>query len=652
MRFKKPHVATLDQVTITRDGDTAHIEYRDPSVSSVRLTIGPELAHMTDEEILAEHNRIVRLQEEARREHKYVAVEIPEGRPQIRFSPLSGQWVPRGDVIRCVIDSGLDDECAVFIDDHELNLREFAGMLKTFAGWGARIVFVPDDETAEEPIIEVRDAADRSEYHRERLFVARFYGGWYQRLPERKLLTGDEERDLEILAMRHRGDRFSDIARRSGLSATLVMTICSDYRQEQARYLEVFDFLIRLQENDDIRRRWPRDFLIDSLFMDSGRAANCLNRILGDRPDLSLAELVDAAISPGCHRAGTWQEALPLHQVRNFGFSTYALIIHRLTNIRLGPAFKRYVEDRVDGLRDRLEELRVPASRNPLSRRLREQLKAHMTDLDEDFIEGPEAVGAVRDLAGADQEGMETGRDVAADACLYDLKPDVPGAASPTIQEVLGAFLAEQQGRLTKAAFNQHRNVIQLLTHCLNEFGYQYLDQEEYALFDLYYNARGQEHRDFCELFGPEKIPEVLGEFLNYFMLRKVMGGKSLLKAAGTVTAALSRWMGMHGHITPEDAAAEARTATQAVEELPAVEAFSEALFRYADGRGRRGRNEGKSYDEVVEDTFYVTAVEPGRIHLEGVEDLSLCVNVPEWLSGLCRGSWSMYLKLGRTSKG
>ncbi|MDP7420231.1 MAG: hypothetical protein QGH40_00070 [bacterium] len=54
----------------------------------------------------------------------------------------------------------------------------------------------------------------------------------------------------------------------------------------------------------------------------------------------------------------------------------------------------------------------------------------------------------------------------------------------------------------------------------------------------------------------------------------------------------------------------------------------------------------------MVEDHFYVTAVEPGTIHLEGIDGLSLCVNVPEKLSALCRGGWSMFLVLGRTRKG
>ena len=44
MRKKKPRPATLDQVRITREGETAVIEYADASVRVVNLQVGPSLA--------------------------------------------------------------------------------------------------------------------------------------------------------------------------------------------------------------------------------------------------------------------------------------------------------------------------------------------------------------------------------------------------------------------------------------------------------------------------------------------------------------------------------------------------------------------------------------------------------------------------------
>ena len=42
----------------------------------------------------------------------------------------------------------------------EFPLREFGRLLTTHAGWGMRIVFVPDDELEQLPSIEVREPAE------------------------------------------------------------------------------------------------------------------------------------------------------------------------------------------------------------------------------------------------------------------------------------------------------------------------------------------------------------------------------------------------------------------------------------------------------------------------------------------------------------
>ncbi len=54
-------------------------------------------------------------------------------------------------------DGGFDGETTVIIDDRELSLREFGGLLRPYAGWGMRISFVPEDEINEEPCVEVRE---------------------------------------------------------------------------------------------------------------------------------------------------------------------------------------------------------------------------------------------------------------------------------------------------------------------------------------------------------------------------------------------------------------------------------------------------------------------------------------------------------------
>jgi hypothetical protein len=52
MRKKRPRVASPDEVRITRESESALIEFADESIASTHLTIGPRMRAMTDQEIL------------------------------------------------------------------------------------------------------------------------------------------------------------------------------------------------------------------------------------------------------------------------------------------------------------------------------------------------------------------------------------------------------------------------------------------------------------------------------------------------------------------------------------------------------------------------------------------------------------------------
>ena len=157
MRLKRPHVATLDEVAITREDDGAVIAYKDRTVRTTHFRLGPEVHRMTDREILDRFNAGIRTTEALAADYQHVAVEVPPGRPQIAYFSRGDQWTPRGDVLRCVIDEGPDRMPLIHVDDHELSWAEFGTLLLTHAGWGMRMVFVPDDRLDEEPEIEVRE---------------------------------------------------------------------------------------------------------------------------------------------------------------------------------------------------------------------------------------------------------------------------------------------------------------------------------------------------------------------------------------------------------------------------------------------------------------------------------------------------------------
>ena len=156
-KIKRLHIAKLDEVTITRDGETAIIEYKELGISAIHLKIGKDIIEMSEEDILNCHNAHIEAQLESARNFKYIATEIPPGKPQVKYFEPGAHWTPRGDVLRCEINWDSNYGTTIVIDDQEYSMTEFGKMLSTFEGRGMRIIFVPEDETYKSPPIEIND---------------------------------------------------------------------------------------------------------------------------------------------------------------------------------------------------------------------------------------------------------------------------------------------------------------------------------------------------------------------------------------------------------------------------------------------------------------------------------------------------------------
>jgi hypothetical protein len=156
-RKKRPGVMTLDAMRIERRGDTAVFTPHDPGVAVTHLRLGPELVRMSDEEVLAWFNATIAARDRLAAGRPYVATEVPPGRPQIRYSPDSDRWVPRGGVLRCLVEDDGEGQAIIRVDDRELSPAGFGRLLVTYAGWGMRIEFTPAVETDRRPRLEVRD---------------------------------------------------------------------------------------------------------------------------------------------------------------------------------------------------------------------------------------------------------------------------------------------------------------------------------------------------------------------------------------------------------------------------------------------------------------------------------------------------------------
>ena len=107
------------------------------------------------------HNDIVTAQEQSLHDWDNIVIEIPAGEPQMKFNPDSGQWVPEGDVLCCIIEDNERGEAVIIIDDKELSLAEFGRMLTVHAGWGMRIAFVPEELIHEQPKVKISKLRQR-----------------------------------------------------------------------------------------------------------------------------------------------------------------------------------------------------------------------------------------------------------------------------------------------------------------------------------------------------------------------------------------------------------------------------------------------------------------------------------------------------------
>ena len=187
--------------------------------------------------------------------------------------------------------------------------------------------------------------------------------------------------------------------------------------------------------------------------------------------------------------------------------------------------------------------------------------------------------------------------------------------ASPTVSETFATFLDEQRERLAPRTFANYETIIELFADCLNGYGHQSLSPFERKRWEAAYD--GGDEEAFVHLFGADKITENLSEFLGYFMVRKVMAGQELLKAAGTVTKKLAKSLAAQGLIDADDAAVATNTAVDAARDLPKADRLGTMLF----DQTRLTRHfdvDDVPDDDWVEDSLFIDRVQDNQLWFEG----------------------------------
>ena len=214
-----------------------------------------------------------------------------------------------------------------------------------------------------------------------------------------------------------------------------------------------------------------------------------------------------------------------------------------------------------------------------------------------------------------------------------------------TIDQALDAFLGEQRLRLSDRTYRNYADVIGLLRDSLNMYAYSSLTAADAKHRQKAFDAGDEEA--FCHLFGPQEIPPHLGEFLGYFMVRKVIAGQELLKAAGTVTGKLVRWLEKEAYIEPDVAAIAGERARESARTLPAAERLGSLLQDVAANASDVDPDDVNNED-WVEEQLMISQIEPGRIWFEG--DVGP-FDVPKRASDLAKPGWMVFIVAVRVKK-
>ena len=221
-------------------------------------------------------------------------------------------------------------------------------------------------------------------------------------------------------------------------------------------------------------------------------------------------------------------------------------------------------------------------------------------------------------------------------------------AAEPSVQQTLEAFLDDQASRLPRHSFSKYEDVIELFRNYLNGYAFENLSRAESALFARHHGAKGPNHREYCQFFGPEKIPENLGPFLNRFMIRKVMADDEFKRAAGTATKKLLEWLAHNEFISAEAALAGMEKSAEAARNVPRAERAGMILNEAAE----QGHIHIVQLDEQNPrefERFTITRVEPGTVWLEGSGHTNFgAIRVPGKAARLLQEGWEITCSLRR----
>ena len=174
------------------------------------------------------------------------------------------------------------------------------------------------------------------------------------------------------------------------------------------------------------------------------------------------------------------------------------------------------------------------------------------------------------------------------------------------LKKTLNDFLSDQEERLSKRTYKDYRNVIQLLEDYLNGYAYMSLSKEEQEKFEKQ-AIFGEE--SYCEMYSVDRISSTeFNEFLTYFMIRKVLAEKYLMKKTVTVLRRFTKWLKNNNYIDEEKFSDIYSAINKVKDLLPKVAELSNLIYDESQ------KNEYNNYSSYVEGNYVITKVKSGKL--------------------------------------
>ena len=220
---------------------------------------------------------------------------------------------------------------------------------------------------------------------------------------------------------------------------------------------------------------------------------------------------------------------------------------------------------------------------------------------------------------------------------------NLPKIADPTIELVVKQFLKE--ATIAKGVSKaDKKGAIELFMACMNGYGRQSLSKEENKLFDHYYALEGKEHREFCQVFGPDKIVENVGEFVGYFLIRKVMMPGDEMGLTAGVVAQFCKWLSEKGFVTEAQSNDGAERASRAARVLPRAEDANRLIWEQAEKCPK------DTQDCIDFGYMTIKRIESGSVWLESDDGKEIGpVSLPKKAAQLLEPNWTINCALAKS---